>query len=762
MKTAPEKSSVSYSRGRDKFDNVPVQVTEVDFEAFEAAILADRSPQKGTTFFCGPLSFGTHDDSVKYPKEANYRLATHQLSRLFLALDFDEFSTPEIFEEVFRELSTFRGFGYTTWSHTDDHPRARAVFLLNREVSRAQGIELGKSLGRFLEKIYGLNAIKLDKCVYQNEQPVYSPGPDARIFHFNGIAVDVDDILSRYPENPEPKAMLTNTSVNQGADLERVGNAGYPRLTQESLYQVLGFIDCTYEPNWHDVTNVLARVYGEDGRDIFIAFSRGEFWGTPYPKFDLDQVNKKFNRSLRDLQSHPDGFGVRHLVEMAGLSLSMASFEPDASATNSVNMMTSTSAWYSTVIVFPIVNKKGHPLQVTENLGAVLTAHMITARYNQIGKKCEVLIPGLTCVPDEVSNTALATVTDYVIKSGMTATRVPELLDALAAQNPYCPVCAYIDSRPWDGTPRLQQFAGQITCSNPTLAMLLWRKWLTQAVAAAYEPMGISNAGVIVLTGEQNIGKTKLFKEMAKGIPGVFLEGQTLNPADKDSVMSAASHWIVELGELDATFRKADLAQLKAFITKSTDTLRRPFARKDSQFPRRTVFAGTVNDYEFLHDPTGNRRFWPIDAQSITTDPSLDYQQLWAEAKCWYDSGEVWYLDSAEIALLNQYSETFVISDPDVEALLHRYPFAGCTHWEEKLMRDICKGIGIENHTKVQSMRIAAAIKKHNGGQRPRESNGLKYHHVPDLDAIKAQARQTCPPISGTSGTILQVLKAFS
>jgi putative DNA primase/helicase len=422
-------------------------------------------------------------------------------------------------------------------------------------------------------------------------------------------------------------------------------------------------------------------------------------------------------------------------------------------------MVVTANTGISPILAFPTVNSKGSPLQVSENLDAVLSAHNITARYNQIRKQSEVLIPGLTCVPDEISNTALATVTDFVIKSGMTATRVPEMLDAIASQNPFCPVQAYIASRPWDGTMRLHQFAGQVKCSNPTQAMLLWRKWLIQCVAAVYEPHGISNAGVIVLTGDQNIGKTKIFKELAKDVPGVFLEGQTLNPSDKDSVMSAASHWIVELGELDATFKKADLAQLKAFITKSTDTLRRPFARKDSVFPRRTVFAGTVNDYEFLHDPTGNRRFWPIDAQAITFDPSIDYQQLWAQAKFWYDSGEVWYLNNAEVQVLNQYSETFMMSDPDVEALLNYYPFVGCALWKEKLMKDICVDIGIDKPNTPQRMRIAAAIRKHNGGKRPRESNGLKFHYVPDKYAItQAQNAISQTTSSGTSGTISAVL----
>ena len=343
----------------------------------------------------------------------------------------------------------------------------------------------------------------------------------------------------------------------------------------------------------------------------------------------------------------------------------------------------------------------------------------------------EVLVPGLFCVLDETDNTALNSVTDYALRAGMTPSRIPEILSALAAQRPYCPVQAYINSASWDGISRFAQFTGQIACGNTAFALLLWRKWLIQAVAAVFEQKGISNAGVLALTGAQGVGKTLLFKDLTSGVPAVFLEGQTLNPADKDSVMSTVSHWVVELGELDSTFRKADLAQLKAFITKSQDTLRRPYARKDSTFPRRTVFAGTVNDSEFLHDPTGNRRFWPIDVRSITRDMSIDYQQLWAEVKSWYDAGEKWYLDQTETDKLRQYSETFLVNDPDVEVLLAKFRFAGCSKWVDRKMQDICVDIGIERPTKAQTMRLADAIRRHNGGQRPRESNGVKYHYVP-------------------------------
>jgi len=748
--TTNKNQKIRYSRGRDNYDNAPEQRTADNFDQFELAVLDDRSPSKGSTYICGPLSHGAHDRKNDYPEDAHYRLASHAQMRRILATDEDGFRDRESFEQFISDLSALRAFGYTTWSHQEDKPRCRVIFELNREVSRSEAIALGKSLERMFKNIYGDDAIKFDKSVYQNEQPVYSPGPDAKIFHFDGKPLDVDYILKKYPE---PDQLKSESSEIDSESLDGNTVSNYSRLTSDSLHTVLGFIDCTSEPTWFDVANVLARVYGEGGRETFQRFSKGDFWGKPYIKHDSTEVDKKFDRSLRELEHRPSGYGVRHLIKIAGLTTDDVVFEEDhnlqvAFGATSINQMSNGS------ISFPILNNKKKPLQVSDNLIAVLLTYGISARYNQIFKRGEFIVPGLKCVLDESDNTSLTTVTDYAIKSGMTAARIPELLDAIASQNPFCPVQTYIDSKAWDGISRFTQFTGQIQCGNPVLADLFWRKWLIQAVAAAYEPKGIANAGMIVLTGVQNVGKTTLIKALASGIDGVFLEGQTLNPADKDSVMTAVSHWIVELGELDATFRKAEIAQLKAFVTKVSDTLRKPFTRKDSNFPRRTVFAGTVNDFQFLHDLTGNRRFWPIDVDGIVRDATIDYQQLWAEVKTWYQTGEKWYLNQQEVAMLNQYSEQFMVSDPDIEALLDKYPFTGCTTWSAELMKDICHKIDIEHPTKGQTMKLASAIRKYNGGQKPQITNKGGRHFVPDLLALKAvESDESIPGGGGTSDT---------
>jgi predicted P-loop ATPase len=720
---------IRYSRGQSKWDNTPDQLNAADFDTFETEVLSERSMAKGLDYLCGPLSYGDHDDPEKHPGQDHFRLASHAEPKAFLCLDHDGYNSRDTFRQLMADLERFRGFGYTTFSSTDENPRCRIILQLNREVSRAEGISLGASVDQMLERAYGVGAISSDTSVHRSEQPCYLPGEDAEIFHFPGEPLDVDSILRKYrpplpPASTAPIASDTSSSES------------YARLTRQSLEMVLSRIDPSHEPTWFEVGLSIARVYGQQGWEMYNSFSKGNYWSCPYQLFDEARTVSKFKSALEQSARRPRGFGMRHLINLAKLKPSELEFE-DKPARTTVNTLG--SSINQSELLMPCLNAKNAPLAVVENLRAVLAHAGVIARYNQIKKRQEIIVPGLVCVSDETLNTAYTRITDLAVKAGLPATRVCELVDAIAAENPFCPVQTYVKSVPWDGVSRFGQFLAQMATDTPKMATMLWRKWLIQAIAASFEPDGIANAGVMILSGDQGLGKTRLLRDMTGGVPGCFIEGVTLNPADKDSVLNVASHWIVELGELEATFRKADLAQLKAYVTRTVDVVRRPYARKESNLPRRTVFAGTVNDLYCLHDSTGNRRFWPLRVNSITRDTHLDYQQLWAEVYSWYSAGVTWHLSSSEQITLETHCEAFMVNDPEVEALLEHYPFQGCTSWDKKTMTEICRAISIEKPTKAQQMRLAEAIRRLNGGQAPQKSNGQNRHVVPAGDVIFAR-----------------------
>lgn len=434
---------------------------------------------------------------------------------------------------------------------------------------------------------------------------------------------------------------------------------------------------------------------------------------------------------LNDGKRH-DAFDLLVKFKYNGDFNAALNWNPEITEHNQLQNDLSIISEFDTVDVFTILNSNNKPKQVTENLEVVIRLKGITIRYNQITKRSEIIIPNMRCVYDELDNTALTKLTDEAVKAGMTSARIDEMSTAIAANNPFCPIQTYIESRSWDGCSRIAQFCGQLRTPNQEFASFLIVKWLIQAVAAVYEPNGLSGAGVLVFVGAQGVGKTRLLRDLTSGVSDFFLEGAMLDPSDKDSVMTACSHWMVELGELDATFKKSDIAQLKAFITRNADKLRRPYARKDSIFARRTVFAGTVNEYQFLQDATGNRRFWPIEIQKVLRYTTIDYQQLWAEIKTRYDQGESWHLNSDEMAQLSQHCEVFEATDPVVELLLRNYNFHSVKQWEPVLMTDICIHLGIPNPSKSQMQKLASAIKKYNGNRDPKIVNGTKRHYVPD------------------------------
>ena len=188
---------IHYSRGKNKFDNCPEQCQCNGFEEFEKAVISDLSPRKGMAFISAPLKWGVHyQKPEKYPGEATWRLKDYALPRQFLAFDFDGFSSPDVLLVLMQYMGSYRGFGYTTASHTDEAPRARAILHSSRPVSREEGIIICKSVQEQISSDLGVGAVIFDESVYRGEQPVYTPVTTSEFYHFDGSAVDVDAHLN--------------------------------------------------------------------------------------------------------------------------------------------------------------------------------------------------------------------------------------------------------------------------------------------------------------------------------------------------------------------------------------------------------------------------------------------------------------------------------------------------------------------------------------------------------------------------------------
>ena len=388
---------------------------------------------------------------------------------------------------------------------------------------------------------------------------------------------------------------------------------------------------------------------------------------------------------------------------------------------------------------WPNIGSNGQPLNTRPNVERLLDNYSISAKYNEISKDVEVLVPGVSGGSDARDNCAVSEILSLAALNRLPMSNIEGHIKTIAVRNTYNPVRDFINQREWDGRSRFADLLNTISTpddySRDLLAMLV-RRWLLSAVAAAYLEAGFWSKGVLVFQGEQSLGKTAWFKALLPPDNRNLVKvGATIDPGNKDSVASAISHWLVELGELDATFRKADIAKLKAFISQDRDDLRRPYDRLESKYQRRTVFFASVNPKHFLADDTGNVRWWTIPVTAVNYEHGIDTQQLWAEVLSWFEAGERWWLDRDEEAMLEVVNEQHGQTDPIEEMILARFDLNSdrLAAYIEMTATDVLLSIGQDRPTKSQATQCGNILRKLTGRDARRTSKGRFYLMPPKV-----------------------------
>lgn len=384
---------------------------------------------------------------------------------------------------------------------------------------------------------------------------------------------------------------------------------------------------------------------------------------------------------------------------------------------------------------WPHLSDKGHPVNSVENLQWMLDQYGITARYNVIRKSVDIEIPGRVYEADNRANNALAELTSLAARNRLPQSTLADYVKLIADRHSHNPVVEWITSRPWDGRTRLPDLYATVTAEmDPDAKNALIYRWLLSAVAAAFKATGFTSHGVLVFTGKQGQGKTSWVKSLVPEEMGLVLDGALVDPSNKDTVINAVSHWLVELGELDATFRKADVARLKSFITQPVDKLRRPYDRIESEYRRRTVFFASVNESRYLIDDTGNRRWWTVPVVSLDYRHGIDTQQLWAEVLSHYEAGEQWWLTPDELDLLNRINEDHEAVDPVQERILAMFDWTRPGYGSEMTATEVLIAVGFDRPNRAAATHASAVLQKLTGGKPTKRANGRMFRMPPKID----------------------------
>lgn len=225
--------------------------------------------------------------------------------------------------------------------------------------------------------------------------------------------------------------------------------------------------------------------------------------------------------------------------------------------------------------------------------------------------------------------------------------RILDGVTVIADKNKYHPIRDYLDGLKWDGIERLDTlFCDYFGAVDNEYVRTVTRKSFVAAVARVFNP-GIKFDYMLILSGEQGIGKSHIFQALGKG----WYSDSLTTVIGKEAYEQLQGIWLIEMAEL-APLKTGDSDSIKLFISKSDDIYRNAYGRRVKKYPRQCVFFGTTNREEFLKDSTGNRRFWPIklgerkNTKDVWQDLDQEVDQIWAEAYLRYKEGEKLYLEN--------------------------------------------------------------------------------------------------------------------
>lgn len=295
--------------------------------------------------------------------------------------------------------------------------------------------------------------------------------------------------------------------------------------------------------------------------------------------------------------------------------------------------------------------------------------------------------------------------------------KVDRAITAAALHNRVHPARDWFNSLKWDGVPRLDNwliyYAG-CTTEDEKYVRAIGSKWLMAAVACVMQP-GYKFDHMLILEGPEGRGKSTMLKALAT-INGVdyFTDQVTVSKLrDKDSSLMLLGKLIIEFPEVNGQMRKhEDMDDFKAWLTFTHDSVRRPFARKVSKFPRQFVPAGTLNPrLSWLDDPTGGRRFWPVTVGEKLDIEALnhDKEQLWAEAVTRFKTGEerLW-LENDIWAIAESIRDERRVYD-----VWHDDIYKTVQHMDFVTTNEILADLGVEkkNRTKKEQNRVTLTLR---------------------------------------------------
>ena len=225
----------------------------------------------------------------------------------------------------------------------------------------------------------------------------------------------------------------------------------------------------------------------------------------------------------------------------------------------------------------------------------------------------------------------------------------------------------------WDGKDRIRTLAGLVPCDNRHWRELFYRWFLN--MVAHWRGLGNrmhANSTSPLLIGAQGYRKSTFCRII---LPPELRFGYTDSldfGSKRDAEMYLGRFLLVNIDEFD----QVNIHQqgfLKHLLQKPVANLRKPYGSSIQEMRRYASFIGTSNHKDLLTDSSGSRRFVCVEVTApIDTNVTINYRQLYAQAMKAIRSGERYWFDDEDEAVLKETNREFEQISP-TEQLFHCY-----------------------------------------------------------------------------------------
>lgn len=595
--------------------------------------------------------------------------------RQLLTLDID-YSTRDFFYN-FQLMYDCAACIHGTHKSTPDNPRHRLIIPLSREVSP----EEYEPIARRVASVLGIDMF--DQSTYETNRLMYWPSTSCDIEYYfdyqDGAWLDADEVLATYtdwhnisewPVASNYEGKVRDALTKQEDPRSKRGLIGAWCRTYTITDVIEGFLSDVYAPAGDNRYTYIAgtTAAGLVVYDDTFAYSHhgtDPCGGKLCNAYDLVRIHKfghldkgtekegaarPSDKAMEQLiltdKATVKSLGEERLAE-AKYDFGGATPSVDAEATEE------DTEWLSGLKA----NMKGEYENSSENINLILKndktlkdAFALNTFDNRRYLTRD--MPWRSVSDSEpVRDVDYAGVRNYLdCIYGITgAQKIEDAVSLSIERNQYHPVRQYLDSLVWDGTPRVDTLLiDYFGAEDNAYTRATIRKSLCAAVARIYEP-GTKYDMVPILVGPQGTYKSTFLRKLG----GRWFSDTFTTVQGKEAFEQLQGSWIIELAELSA-FKKSESESIKQFISKCDDMFRPAYGRTVEVYKRQCVFFGTTNDSDFLKDPTGSRRFNPIDirpelaTKSVPGELDGEVDQIWAEAVVLYRNGEPLYFTGEE------------------------------------------------------------------------------------------------------------------